>query len=203
VKRRLLNASAGISLLPLIATTALWVSSYYRYESPTYSRANGIFLQLTSWHGDLVFDLEKNWPDDCTGYYTALPSQEGIGPLFICYPGNYSSIGRFGFSYTSATSYVPTAKGRSLCYVHEKAAAELMNRADQWRPVRGGELSVPDAFVCGIFGLLPAIAGVATFQRRRWRLGGLCLQCGYDLRGTPERCPECGAMPAKKKWLPP
>jgi hypothetical protein len=45
-----------------------------------------------------------------------------------------------------------------------------------------------------------AVWRTASFQEKEnRRLAGLCPKCGYDLRGTPDRCPECGAMPQNRR----
>ena len=53
--------------------------------------------------------------------------------------------------------------------------------------------SVPIPFVVAVFAAYPTIAFIrGPLRRWRRRRKGLCVECGYDLRGSMERCPECG-----------
>lgn len=63
--------------------------------------------------------------------------------------------------------------------------------------------------VCGWI-LLPLLVLAAIFSvkemlardERNARLrDGRCVKCGYDMRYTPSRCPECGAVPkGQERW---
>jgi hypothetical protein len=55
---------------------------------------------------------------------------------------------------------------------------------------------VPYWAIC-VAGAAPVVGWTLRERRRRRRADTLhCRACGYDLRATPQRCPECGAVPA-------
>jgi 4-amino-4-deoxy-L-arabinose transferase-like glycosyltransferase len=49
---------------------------------------------------------------------------------------------------------------------------------------------------CLLF-FIPALPFILRFRPKHHPIG-LCPKCGYDLRATPDRCPECGTTPPKK-----
>ncbi len=65
--------------------------------------------------------------------------------------------------------------------------ARLRDLGGYWNSVRIPLWSPP-----ALFSILPVYSLGLFLLRHKRKKRGLCLECGYDLRGSRERCPECG-----------
>lgn len=59
--------------------------------------------------------------------------------------------------------------------------------------VSGMAITIPYWFLFGATGVPVGMAVRRWWVRSGRREGSACRSCGYDLRATPGRCPECGA----------
>jgi hypothetical protein len=101
-------------------------------------------------------------------------------------------------SNVSASDSVASSNGILYCDVHANQS-DLIVARDLWHAKLDVSLvSLPWWTVASAFAVLPAIwvaRRVASLRRRRSRrLAGRCVVCGYDMRETHDRCPECGNL---------
>jgi hypothetical protein len=61
-------------------------------------------------------------------------------------------------------------------------------------------LLLPYWFLVSSFLCLPVLYAWKQLKPKR-RDRGRCPACGYDLRATPQRCPECGTIPSSVKGV--
>ena len=135
-----------------------------------------------------------------------------------------SSRGRLGLAMTSTSNVAWQHQTRSLTWGRDRPPMPMsvpnptpMGRlgfqfVSEGVPLGGSSfltvigIIAPSWFVVATSAVPPGLAYLVWRRRRRARLRlarGQCVRCGYDLRGTPERCPECGAAALTTAQLQP
>ena len=162
-----------LSLICCLATVGLWVRSYGAGDVMfrTDARQQGEDLRLTSFRGELgaqgvpvgqEFDRATHGPTHWIFLSIRLPGEMNAESWFVC----------------TTTTWAIQPAGQLL-----GIAWSIDERA----------IVIPHWFAAMLFALVPAwwVLGPLRRQSKRRKLV-LCLHCGYDLRASLERCPECG-----------
>jgi hypothetical protein len=179
VRRRIINAIAVLSALIFIAVVVDWRLHYRDFAIIEWSRGTdaksrtraAIYLQ--SIHGTIAightvesYGRDMNAP--AAGF-------QFNGPLLM----------PFDFINSIDRRWIGPTRADYTCSTSPFATIRISARG----------FEIPNWLLALLFALLPA----GWFHRRRRQrqlakrlAAGLCPSCGYDLRATPERCPECG-----------
>jgi hypothetical protein len=188
--RILLNATTVLSLAVVIVTVPMWVRSYQERDVRSLDRSPAESWFVVSDHGavraamqEVISHNAERWELDA-GEYGKLrmtkrwPENEGFAAYEGCSQGIRAMHGIPGIRWFDDRDELRRydASDPRFTFVH-----------------RGLEVSY--GVLVLIFALLPASWMVRRIRNRK-RLPNACVYCGYDLRATPDRCPECGTVPA-------
>ena len=170
MQRRLLNIATAASLAICLALLAMIVISYW-------------------WA--MALERRESMRDDCAGISRGLIGYARIIALTpdaaFPYPLGWSVAAYRAGDYASRTR----AQGGGA-----RAGFGFVDRTFRWGAGSSNHYTcilIPAWLPAAIAAMLPAWR-LHRARRRAVRLrDGRCPACGYDLRATPDRCPECGA----------
>ena len=205
--RILLNTAAVVSLLLAVAVVALWVHGYAgrasvwhtawsedaRWRSPVAAARGTGRLRGVEWGGGGIAVFQKSYGDrrvadldGGTGWHFNRDEMDRAYPALDLPPGE--DVGGLWRTSNRRWHGFQVARDASWVIVDGK---EIRSETVH--------LVMPCwAWLAG-FALMPTLRA-ASVVRRRYRVqrrrAGRCVYCSYDLRATPERCPECGRQAA-------
>jgi hypothetical protein len=171
MRRKLFTLAAGVSAVLSIAAGVLWVRSYTRMDT-----------------------LAAYWGRDDWG---EISSERGSVLLAHASRNNLAASRMLrGFR---SMSVPPKEWGGREVGAHWGGFGFYRHRSPPQAPWTNSTLLWFPEWLLMLGGAVLPLAFLTRRRRiRRRAASGSCLRCGYDLRATPERCPECGAVPVAK-----
>ena len=176
MKRRLFNLLAVASLALCVATVVLWPLSYWR--SFTLDTLERVSLRNPEARRYVFPFTGINRGQFIVGYNS-----------YDFSPGHQEPEYDFTGSELLAPDSLKPTEFRFLGFEYESHPYFILH-ADRM-------IQIPMWFLFLVFAVYPSIIASRTIrQRRRQALirHKICPSCGYDLRATPDRCPECGSV---------
>jgi hypothetical protein len=202
----LFRTLSGLSLLLCLASSVTWRQSF---SAPFRSRREN---WTRNRHGDIEVEGMAFGAEKGTAYYGYDVESFGsagwnppLGERHYFIRQNPRDYPLFWVTDSSNSNWVTMDSRRSGRFVYQRvdrsngaALNEYVHNQTAFGRRRELLIGVPLWLLTAFFGLLPLWGGWRMMVRRRQRrrlTAGLCSHCGYDLRATPDRCPECGTVP--------
>jgi len=175
LRRILIDAAAFVSLGLFAATLFLWVRGFWldehlRAYPDTAHRLHTVIL-WTYRNGFCLGDMQR---ESSSADAAGVAQERSRTPHWSSRPSGGAGWER-GFSYVDVRW-----KFAGFAWLRSPSAG------NPW-----WAFAFPAWFPALAFGVLPAWA-IVRRRRRQCHPAGCCQHCGYDLRATPDHCPECG-----------
>jgi len=171
-----------LGLLLLIATVILWVRSFRHVDGIALFDRGGQLHGVASDRGTILLFTSKI-PFGHDKAWSAEP--------FSVAQSDFRSFDEYLYAKTALKFKWAGFKVCSDSYAltDTNPTTGAATTVATW-PYQG--LTVPDWLLTALLALPTIRSFRRAWVRRRRRLRGLCIACGYDLRGASGRCPECG-----------
>ncbi|MBC7784896.1 MAG: hypothetical protein H7144_13745 [Burkholderiales bacterium] len=185
------NIATIISALFCLAAAALWVRSYWITDFVCYERFNAPYASIAP---PVAGDTSPSFPGAGTRFgplaIYCMSLQTEPGNIRLTSSEQITPHGGGGLNYSSWELISGHWGGNYGNTVHWDRLGFLFVTSYWYGKRISWDFGVPYWFMV-MLGLIAPVRWIST-RRHRQYVPGHCRSCGYDLRATPTRCPECG-----------